>query len=271
MWMGVVALQLEILVVETEDVRLLGVDPHGGQCAWLAGELQFALLNVVVVDVGIAEGVDKVAAFQSAGLRNHHREERIAGNVEGHTQEYVGRPLIQLATQPSVGHIELKQDVARGQVHLFQLAHIPGRHEQAARVRVGLDVVYQLAYLVHLAAVLRAPAAPLMAIDGTQLAVGASPFVPDSHFVVMQILHIGVAAQKPQQLIDDRAQMQFLGGQQWEAVVQVEPHLVAESAHSARTRAVALGHTIGQHMLQKVEILFHYFIVYRWQRLVNVE
>ena len=88
-----------------------------------------------------------------------------------------------------------------------------------------------------------------MAVDGSQLAVGASPFVPDADFVVVEVLHIGVATEKPQQLVDDGAQVQLLGGEEGKAVVEVEAHLVAESAEGARPGAVVFGHTIGEHML----------------------
>jgi hypothetical protein len=43
-------------------------------------------LHVVGVDVGVANGVDKVTQFQSTHMGNHDGQESIAGNVEGNTK-----------------------------------------------------------------------------------------------------------------------------------------------------------------------------------------
>ena len=49
----------------------------------------------------------------------------------------------------------------------------------------------------------------------------------------MQVAGIGIAAQEPEQLVQDGAQMQLLGGDQRETRCQVEAHLVAEHADMA--------------------------------------
>ena len=142
-------------------------------------------------------------------------------------------------------------------MHLLQLAHIPGRHQQSPRIWVPLYLFYQTTDLVHMSSVRRPPRAPLMSINGTQFAVGACPLVPNTHPMVMQILHIRVATQKPQQLVYNGTQMQFLRSQQRKTVVKMEPHLVSEHTDSARTRTILLRHAVVQHMLQQVKILFH--------------
>jgi hypothetical protein len=40
------------------------------------------------------------------------------------------------------------------------------------------------------------------------------PFVPDAHAMFLQIPDVRIAGQKPQQLMDDRFQMQLLGRDQ---------------------------------------------------------
>jgi hypothetical protein len=72
------------------------------------------------------------------------------------------------------------------------------------------------AELVDLAAVRGGPTAPLLAVDGTQVAALVGPFVPDGHRIVAQILDVRFAFQEPQQLVNDRAQMEFLGSDQRE-------------------------------------------------------
>ena len=50
----VVALELEVVVGEVENVFFIRVDKHSRQRSWVASELQPALVDVVVVDMGIA-------------------------------------------------------------------------------------------------------------------------------------------------------------------------------------------------------------------------
>lgn len=109
-----------------------------------------------------------------------------------------------------------------------------------ARVGVAAQVLQQLGDLVDVAAVGRRPAAPLHAVDGTQLAVRAGPLVPDGDVVLAQVRDVGLAAQEPEQLVDDRAQVHPLGGDQREAGRQVEPHLVTEHAAGPRPGPVRL-------------------------------
>ncbi len=73
--------------------------------------------------------------------------------------------------------------------------------------------------------------------------------------VVLQVLHVGVAAQEPQQLDDDRAQVQLLGGQHREALRQVEADLPAEHAQRAGAGAVAALDAVLQDIGEQVQIL----------------
>ena len=85
-----------------------------------------------------------------------------------------------------------------------------------------------------------------MSVDRTELAVGICPFVPNSHSVVLKILHVGVALQKPKQLVDYRLQVQLLRGEQGEALTHVETHLVSENAYRTGSGAVVLLRTLGE-------------------------
>ena len=71
MRMRVVADELEVFVLEVEDGLHIGVDDHAGQGARSARELQFCLLDVVQIEVGVASGVDEVAWLQACHLRHH--------------------------------------------------------------------------------------------------------------------------------------------------------------------------------------------------------
>ena len=92
----------------------------------------------------------------------------------------------------------------------------------------------------------------------TQLVVVAvCVVIPDMHIVIDQIFDVGIALQKPQQLVDNTSQKDTLGGKQREALVQIESHLVTKHALCSRSCAVTLDRTLGGNAFQKVEILFH--------------
>ena len=57
-------------------------------------------------------------------------------------------------------------------------------------------------------------------------------------------------------------QVKFLCGKTWEAVFEVKTHLVAEYAYCTGACAVIFFCAFCENALQKVEVLFHYIIVY---------
>ena len=94
--------------------------------------------------------------------------------------------------------------------------------------------------LIDAAPVGRQPRAPLLAVDRPELAALVGPFIPDGDALLAQPGDIGVAAQEPQQLADDRAQVNALRRDQREALRQIEAQLLAEQRQRAGARAVAL-------------------------------
>mmetsp|Transcript_50959 Transcript_50959/g.119503 ORF Transcript_50959/g.119503 Transcript_50959/m.119503 type:complete len:266 (+) Transcript_50959:42-839(+) len=253
--MRVVAAQLEVLEFVVEDRRRPALDRHRRVGPRLAGELGLHLFDMVVVDVAVAAGPDEVAQLQLALLGQHHRQQRIAGDVEGHAEEDVRRALVELAAQLAVRHVELEEGVAGHQRHLGQVGHVPGADDDAAAVRVGLERLHDVGDLVDMAAVRRRPAAPLHAVDRAEVAIRPGPLVPDRHAALLQPLDVAVAAQEPQQLQDDGFQMHLLRRHQREASGEVEAHLVAKHAARAGAGAVALLHAMLEHMAHEVFVL----------------
>ena len=141
------------------------------------------------------------------------------------------------------------------QRHLVQISHVPGADDDAAAVRGGLELLDDFADLVDVAAIGLGPAAPLHAVHGAKAAVRARPFVPDGAAALLQPFHIAVAAQEPQQFIDDGFEVHFLGGHQRKTFGQVKAHLVAKHAAGAGAGAVTLAHTMLVHMAHKVFVL----------------
>ena len=185
------------------------------------------------------------------------RQQRIGRDVERHAEKDIGRALIELAGQRALGDVELEQAVARRQRHLVDVRRIPGADDQPARIRIAPDHVDHIGDLVDGAAVGRRPGSPLLAIDRTELAVLVGPLVPDPHAVVVEIFDVGVAGEEPEQLVDDRLEVQLLGRHQRKAFGQVEAHLMAEHRQRAGAGAVALLHAVGENVLHQIEILAH--------------
>ena len=71
--MRLVVVETEMLEAEIVDVRHRGINPHLRQRARLAAQLQFGLFKMVLIEMKVAEGVDEIARFVAAYLRDHHR------------------------------------------------------------------------------------------------------------------------------------------------------------------------------------------------------
>ena len=69
--------------------------------------------------------------------------------------------------------------------------------------------------------------------------------------------HVRLAAQEPEQFVEDRLEMQLLGGDEWEPFAQREARLRAEHGVSARARAVGLELSLIEHEPEQLMILKH--------------
>src|SRR5690554_741041 len=169
--MGIVAAELEVLKGKVVDAFHLGIERHGGQGTRGATQLQLDLFEVVGIDVGIAQGVHEIAGLESRYLGHHQQQQGVGGNVEGYAQKDVGAALVELAAQSALGHIKLKKNVAGRQLHVVDLAYVPGTDQMSARVGVLPDPLHHLSNLVDVPPFVIGPAAPLVAVDGTEFAV----------------------------------------------------------------------------------------------------
>ena len=187
-------------------------------------------------------------------LRDHACQQGVGRDVEGHAQEGVRRPLVQLAGELAVGHVELEERVARGQGHVLEFGDVPGRDDVPARVRVGLQVLDEFGDLVDVAAVGRGPGTPLDPVNGTEFAVGVGPFVPDGDALVLHPFDVRVAAEEPEQLHRHGLEMHPLGGDQREALAQVKAELAAKNAQGAGAGAVRFVRAVLEDVAQEVFI-----------------
>ena len=144
------------------------------------------------------------------------------------------------------------------QRHVIDIGNVPRTDDEPAAVRVVADLLDDLGDLIHTLAVGCWPRTPLVAVDRTEVAVFVSPLVPNRDATLLKPLHVRVAAQEPEQLSDDGAQVQLLRRHGWEAIGEVEAHLVAKHAERAGTGSVALLLSVRQHMIEQVEVLPHW-------------
>src|SRR5262249_19243644 len=112
----------------------------------------------------------------------------------------------------------------------------------------------------------RAEAPPLMAVDRAQIALTTPefrgllrgrPLVPDLHALRLQRRDVRLAAQEPEELVDDRAKVELLRREQREALAQIEPHLVAEDPARAGAGAVGSIAPLGQDEAEELLVLLH--------------
>src|SRR5438105_3826802 len=89
------------------------------------------------------------------------------------------------------------------------------------------------------------------------------PFVPDADAALLEPSYVGVAAQEPQQLVEDRLEVQLLRREQREALVEREAQLPSEHRQRAGAGAIGLARAVLEHFLQQIEIvaLAHSMIV----------
>src|SRR4029077_20105623 len=178
-------------------------------------------------------------------------------DVERNTEEEIGAALVELAGEPAAGHVELKKGVAGRQLHPRDVRDVPGGYQQASRIRVAPQFLQDLGDLIDVPAVGRRPGAPLVAVHRPQVAALVRPFVPDADTVFTQIGDVGVAPQEPQQLVDDRFQVDALGRDEWKAEPEIETQLRPEYAQRPRSGAVAFADPVIQDVLHEVQVLAH--------------
>ena len=217
---------------------------------------------MVRIEVHVAEGMHEVAGLQPGHLRHHLRQQGVGGDIEGHAEEKIRRTLVELAGEarlavPPPGDMELEQAVARRERHLRNIRRVPGGDDQAPRIGVAADLGEHFGDLVDDAAIRLLPAPPLMTVNRPQLTLLVGPLIPDRDAVVPEVFDVGIAGEKPDQLVDDRFQMQLLGRDQRKPIREVEAQLRTEQRERAGAGPVLLGNALVEDTLHEVEIVFH--------------
>src|SRR6266702_2177417 len=105
--MGIVVLEREVAEAKIKDRLHCRIQSHRGQRTRLARQLEAGLLEVIRIQMSVAECVNELAGPKIAGLRHHHRQKCVRRDVEWEAEENVGAALVHLAGQRSVRDVEL--------------------------------------------------------------------------------------------------------------------------------------------------------------------
>jgi hypothetical protein len=147
----------------------------------------------------------------------------------GHPQPGIRRALIHLARQV--------QSMARRQGHLVDLADVPRRHDEAARVGVDSDPADHLVELVDRAPVGSLPLVPLLAVDRPRVRRYCSPIRPISSLRSLSGSECS-PFRNQKESVDDAFQVALFRRDKREPFLEVKAHLVAEYAQHARAGTV---------------------------------
>ncbi|MNC28822.1 hypothetical protein D3C75_770460 [compost metagenome] len=131
----------------------------------------------------ISPGPDELSHLKPGLLGDHMSQQRIAGDVEGQSQESIHGTHGQHAGQLAVRDIELKYKMAGRQLHLLYFTHIPGADDMTAGIRVVFNRIDYSSNLVNMAPIRTLPRPPLRTIDGSKLAILVGPLIPDRNSV----------------------------------------------------------------------------------------
>ena len=186
MGVGLVVHQLKILINKLKNTFNFRIQPHTGKGFGGTGELLFGLLQMVEVEVGIAQSVDKCPTGEAANLGHHHGQKGIACNIEGNSQKDVGTSLVELATELPLCHMELDKSVAGGQGHFGEVGRIPGREDVPPGVGLFPQTFNQARNLVNFTSIRIFPMPPLMAIDRTEFPLFVGPLIPYTNFMLTE-------------------------------------------------------------------------------------
>ena len=147
--------------------------------------------------------------------------------------------------------------MARRERHGGKVGRIPGRDDEAARKRIAPEFLEHIRNLVDGPPIWRLPRAPLLAVNGPEIAIGVGPFVPDADAILLQVADIGIATQKPEKFVDDGSPVQLLGRDERKPRAKIEPHLMAEDGACSGSGAVGFRLALAEDFAKEIDIGAH--------------
>ena len=126
------------------------------------------------------------------------------------------------------------------------------------------SITDQRGNLIDMTAFAIRPKPPLIAINRSKLPRWSSPFVPNFDAVFLKIPDIGIALEKPQQLMKNRSGMKLLGRDQRKTPCKIIADLTPEDRESPSPGTITLLDSIAQHIRKERKILSHGFPLFTY-------
>ena len=194
---------------------------------------------MVVVYVGVTKRVNEFSGLVSGDLCHHLQQQRIGRDIERHSEEEIRAALVQLQAQPVAIDEELEHGVTRRQRHSGDIGDVPRRNDMTPGIRNGANLANETAELIDRLPVRCAPRTPLHTVDRSQVTrLRIGPLIPNPDAVLFEICHVRVPGDEPEQLVDHRLDMNFLGRDEGKTRREVVANLASEDAMRPGTRAV---------------------------------
>ena len=142
--------------------------------------------------------------------------------------------------------------------HLFNFPHIPRAHNEPPAVRIIFDFLDNLVNLIDRTAIGSVRQfAPLRAVNGAEVAILISPFIPNRYAVFLKPADVCVTSQHPEQFVDDGFEVKFFSGEKRESLRKLESRLRTENRICAGAGAVGLLLAMFHHVAEELEVLDH--------------
>ena len=208
--------------------------------------------------------------LQIADLRDHQRKQRVARDIERNAQEEI-RCCVGKAGN-SVRRPGRKTETSCGTAAAPSPRFPPTFQALTIKRRLSgfVLICVRTVSIWFIVAVGGPPIAPLRAVNATEVSIRVRPFIPDRNAVLAQIADIGVAAQKPEQFVDDRSQVQLLRRENGNGFAQIETCLRSEDRERPHTRPITARLAVFPDQTEQIVILAHDEILSRQNKFRQV-
>lgn len=211
-------------------------------------QLHLQRLHMIHIHMRVPHRMRKRPRLKITHVRQHVRQQRVAGDVERHAEAHVAAALVELAVQsaprffprhcrrPGIRDVELREHVTGRESHDFQIRGVPGAQNNATIIGRIAQLPDHIRELINALSriicfgidVTRAEVPPLEAIHGPEIALGA---VGEANAVEVGAAGVGVpdldsgggegqrgggAADEPEKFGEDGAEEDALCGEEGE-------------------------------------------------------
>src|SRR5664279_843707 len=108
MRMGYIIHQSEIIISEFENICYITINYHPGKLVRFAGKLKIYLINMIEINMSIAQSMDKITRFKTGNLRYYHCQQGVRCYIKWYSNKDISASLVKLTRQFSAGNIKLE-------------------------------------------------------------------------------------------------------------------------------------------------------------------